>query len=1009
MFEYFMDMRKIFKLYLVVVVLILLSVLFFSSPSIAGIFDPTLSWQSVQTEHFKINYPKSIEQIAKQSAIILEEIYPEITKKWSFEPWGRTEVVLIDSHDDSNGIASVLPYNWMIIYAGPPDPESSLAHYDDWLRTLLTHEFTHIVQIDAYGGLWTPFRYLLGKTTAPSGLNPIWLREGLAQYDETIYTKAGRGRGTYSDMVVRSAVLEKKFPKIDQADGLGYRHPGSAAAYIYGVRFVHWLVDAYGEDNFLKWDKQIRSSLLLTMINHHAKRIYGKSVYDLWYEWYAFLKHRYLIQRDELSKNPISAYQTIIEQGKDEQLNAPTLSPDAKKLVYSVQTPHQSSEIRLYDFETKKIKMLKRGHKANYFSWSADGTQLLYSTMRRLKHRFVSDIYAIKFDGESHEIKRLTFGMRAKDPEFYHDTDHVLFVKSGAMIDRLAVFDRKTRKVTYLTSDEDYTQLAYPRLSPDGKYIVASKWQADKGWRIYRYNSDGKMPMALSSAKGRIIQSRPMWNADGQYIVFSSDQNGVNNLYRISYKGENEKALTNTLTGIFQPTRPYGSSIIGRRYHSGGYEIARWVMPKKSATPMLAQLHHNRSESRDAIIDYKQLTLSKQDQEKIDHVFEDTKSYRPFGKSLLLPRFIAPMFIFGDTMFMGLNTGGMDPLRWHTWIGGVQYRSDISHIGGSFQYTYSQFRPRFGFRVMDYAVDFGNRNFGGSTGIVHLYEHRRAATVFASQSFKGHGFTLSYFLEHHKVKNNLTAANRNLLNLGYFTGFRLRYGYNNARRYAASISSEKGRSIKLSTSISNEVFGSGARNEQIIFAGDWREYISLGHHYVVALRGAGGITWGDTLVQGTFGMGGDLGEGTLASSGSLHYFPLRGIPLSTFSATRAMLFSSEFRIPIVSPQRGLGTMPFFLKSVSAAVFADYGNAWYAHCSSTSGSCDRASDFFDHFLLSVGAELKGDFIVGHGLPIHGRLGYGIVVLNRDRVSALADPITGGNVKYGMLILSFGSSF
>ncbi len=356
-FKYFMRMRKRLFLYNLVSMLIVIIVLLATVQVYAGVFDPKLSWQSVKTEHFKINYPKSIEKVAKRSAIILEEIYPEITQKWSFEPWGRTEVVIIDSRDDSNGIASVLPYNWMIIYAGPPDPESSLAHYDDWLRMLLTHEFTHIVQIDAYGGMWTPFRYVLGKTIAPSGLNPVWLREGLAEYDETIYTKAGRGRGTYSDMVVRSAVLEKKFPKIDQVDGLSYSYPNGSAAYIYGVRFVHWLIDTYGEENFLKWDKRIRSSLLLGMINHQAKRVYGKSVYDLWHEWYMSLRHRYLTERDILSETPLSAYQTIIAQKKDEQLHAPTLSPDAKKLIYSVKTPHHSSEIRLYDFESKDIRV----------------------------------------------------------------------------------------------------------------------------------------------------------------------------------------------------------------------------------------------------------------------------------------------------------------------------------------------------------------------------------------------------------------------------------------------------------------------------------------------------------------------------------------------------------------------------------------------------------------------------------------------------------------------------
>jgi len=205
--------------------------------------------------------------------------------------------------------------------------------------------------------------------------------------------------------------------------------------------------------------------------------------------------------------------------------------------------------------------------------------------------------------------------------------------------------------------------------------------------------------------------------------------------------------------------------------------------------------------------------------------------------------------------------------------------------------------------------------------------------------------------------------------------------------------------------VTNSIFGSGDRNEQIIFAGDWREYIRIFRHHIFALRASGGITWGDNLVQGTFGMGGAIGEGTLASGGSYTYFPFRGLPVSALSRTRAMLFSGEYRFPIIDPLKGLGTAPFFIKSVSGAIFSDFGNAWNAH---ENGS-DNFSTFFDEFLLSVGAELRGDFYLGHGLPVHGRIGYAIVILNRDRLQGLTDPMLKTNLKYGMFIIALGTSF
>jgi len=144
-----------------------------------------------------------------------------------------------------------------------------------------------------------------------------------------------------------------------------------------------------------------------------------------------------------------------------------------------------------------------------------------------------------------------------------------------------------------------------------------------------------------------------------------------------------------------------------------------------------------------------------------------------------------------------------------------------------------------------------------------------------------------------------------------------------------------------------------------------------------------------------------VGEGTLASAGSFTYFPLRGIPVSALSGTRAMLLSAEYRFPIWNVLRGPGTMPFFVKDISGAIFVDAGNTWYA--------ADPLKQAFKNFLMGVGFEIRGDFIIGHGLPLHGRIGYAIIVLNRDRIRFLKDPLLNSALKYGMFVLALGWSF
>jgi hypothetical protein len=86
-----------------------------------------------------------------------------------------------------------------------------------------------------------------------------------------------------------------------------------------------------------------------------------------------------------------------------------------------------------------------------------------------------------------------------------------------------------------------------------------------------------------------------------------------------------------------------------------------------------------------------------------------------------------------------------------------------------------------------------------------------------------------------------------------------------------------------------------------------------------------------------------------------------------------------------------------MNSAHIAFFADVGDA-----------VTRGNPSFRP-LLGVGAELRGDFIIGYHIPLMGRLGYGIILTNRDRITGLTDPLTGADVSNGVLILEIGTSF
>ncbi len=961
----------------------------------AASFDPAAKWQTIDTKHFRVRHPKRLEEQAKKTSRILEEIHPAIAKQWGWKPWGYTEVVLTDNTDQANGMASVLPYNWMLIRVVPPRPDSSLSHNDDWLRTLLSHEYTHIVQLDAVGGFWRPFRVLIGKTIAPSGIDPKWMKEGFAQYDETIYTKGGRGRGSYSEMVVRVAVLTDSFPPIDVADGMGWRWPGYNAPYVYGIKFVQWLVEKYGEEKLHEFDKRVRRSPLIGMINHQARRVYGKTFYELWNEWHQSLINRYAKELEEVRVEGVTTPEVIIEQENDEQYCLPTLSPDGKRLAYKVKTPHGPTEIRMLEIESGKTFTLVKKVETDQISWSPDGTKIIYSRMTGYKrYNRYFDLWTYDFEAKGKRRKRLTHGKRARSADFFPSGNSIVFVAGGGLSDELKRMDLETKKVISLTPSEDsYTQFANPRVSPDGRYIAVSVWKSGDGWRLYRYDSDGNNPKALTSGEGVLMETNPAWSRDGRYVLFSSDRSGIANIYRVSLEGGDATPVTNLVTGAYQPVVTPGGGIMAKGFNEHGFQIVKFasISPKTIGEIDVGSVDAMKSP----------MNLNGEPIKLVSEESLQAKKYVSFGQSLFLPRYILPGLIYADdAFFLSAFTGGNDVLRWQNWTAGATYRSDAKHLGYTFGYSYSRFKPTFGAIYRNYVANLGTFNTG-----TRYFELRRGAAAYVAMPIWKFGTSLAYYYEDHSPKTNVTPGQRAVLQLGKFAGLRFRIRYNDTKKYAASISKQEGRIVSLTTVVANSIFGSGEQNEQVIFSGDWREYIDSFGDQVFALRAGGGMTWGDEPAQGTFGLGGAVGEGAFASGGSYTYFPLRGLPVSALSRNRAMLFSAEYRVPIISPQRGLGTMPFFLKDISGAFFADYGNAWNAH----QGGCDSIKTFFDDFMLGVGAELRADIIVGHGLPIHGRLGYAIIVVNRDRIRRLRDPLLNTSIENGTLVLSLGSSF
>ena len=108
-----------------------------------------------------------------------------------------------------------------------------------------------------------------------------------------------------------------------------------------------------------------------------------------------------------------------------------------------------------------------------------------------------------------------------------------------------------------------------------------------------------------------------------------------------------------------------------------------------------------------------------------------------------------------------------------------------------------------------------------------------------------------------------------------------------------------------------------------------------------------------------FEVGGDNPGNTLIQVQDNSVY-LRGYPIAEFRGRKAGLASLEYRFPLENVEQGWSNMPFFLRKIHGAVFAEAGNAW--DNSFHGGELKR----------SAGAELRFDTNIFYYLPITFRV-------------------------------------
>src|SRR3954466_10249008 len=227
--------------------LALLSLLFASAIHAQA---PHESWRTITTAHFRVHYPTQYEAWATRAASRLESVRTAVVAEDGFAPETVTDVLIENPIADANGITiALLDTPRIVLYAEPPEPETQIGEYSNWIDLLTVHETAHLVH------LLRPSPNPFGRALAHLlPLNPItlhaprWVLEGYATLIEGRITGSGRPSGAMRAAVLRTWAMNGQLPTYSQLNS-DRRFLGMSMAYLAGSAFLEWLVQRSGPDS----------------------------------------------------------------------------------------------------------------------------------------------------------------------------------------------------------------------------------------------------------------------------------------------------------------------------------------------------------------------------------------------------------------------------------------------------------------------------------------------------------------------------------------------------------------------------------------------------------------------------------------------------------------------------------------------------------------------------------------------------------------------------------------
>jgi hypothetical protein len=972
-----------------------LAALLASAPTVVAQVPPDERWKTFDTEHFRVTFPEGLDSLARVAGARAEQAWVAVARAFLPPPGGRTEVLLTDHADFSNGVANVAPYRRITVYARPPVDGGPLSHFDDWVELVVLHELVHIFHLDQGGTLSSVLRRVFGRPSVgwpffPQHTVPRWVTEGLATWYESALTESGRVRGTMQEMELRAALLEGEFENLGQASGQSPVWPGGNRPYVYGAQFFDYLTRTYGDERLGLFVRAVGGSWIPYRLNAAARSAFGVSFSQAWSDWeQAFASEVAALQASLAQRAPITVPELITQSAR--QALYPQVAPDGASLAFAQGDGRSDTQLRRTAPDGSDADQLARTNGLAAFSWLPDGGIVFTQFRLDGPYRIVSDLHVRAPDGG---VRRVTENARLDQPTATPDGRAAVAVRTGPGTTSLVEVDLTSGAIRQVTPVDPNVNWAFPRVSPDGRWIAVSRWRPGAFFDVVILGRTGGVVAEVT--RDRALDMSPAWSADGRWLVWTSDRSGIPNVMGVSVDPPTGRAgpvrqVTNLVTGAaFPSVDPSGRWLYFSVANADGLDVARvafdparWIdpFPEDPRFRAAEPLRPVAVVGTDPVRDYSPFP-----------------TLRPYYWE---PVAEEPIEAAGRTLIgtkIGARTHGEDLVGRHR----VDVSATVATSGGeldaSLDYRYEGLgNPTFALGLAQIWDADGPLLGERTQGVIDtLFIKQREREASASVTLRAPGFRTAAALT---LGAAVIAEQRTLLDqrlepdtryqlqapTSDLTDLRASLSLSTARSYAFTNGGARGVSLqaqarrRLHLGLVDSLAGNPARDRSFDEAtGRVHAYLAIpafGYApHVLALRGAGGASRGPAAGTSHFRIGGASGGRDpvtgYALLGESFQFPVRGYASGVRRGRYAAIASAEYRLPLFIVNRGLGALPLHFDRTSASLFADAGNAW----DGAGGEAAQSA------LISAGAEVLAELLLFYNDAVTLRAGFGVPLVD-----------------------------